>query len=173
MSQTQLMQNKQLLLILLLINSMFMQAQNRIEQALDEYADGSVEYISTDELAKLISNNQNVQILDTRKKEEFEVSRLENAIHVGYKNFEINQFQDQLNINQQIIVYCSIGVRSEEIGEKLKTAGFENVKNLRGGLFKWFNEDRQIIDDNDKSTHNIHGYNKKWSRYLKRGEVVY
>ena len=151
-----------------------MKAQNEIEVALDKYADGNVEYISTVELAQLISSNdQDLQLLDTRKKEEFDISRLENAIHVGYKNFEINQFQDQLNKNQPIIVYCSIGVRSEEIGEKLKTAGFENVKNLRGGLFKWFNEDQQIIDKNGKPTHHIHGYNKKWSHFLKRGEVVY
>ena len=68
-----------------------------------------------------------------------------NAIHVGYKNLTVEQYQDQLNKHQPIIVYCSIGVRSEEIGEKLKTAGFENVKNLRGGLFKWFNENRQIL----------------------------
>ena len=150
-----------------------MQAQNEIEVALDKYADGSLEYISTDKLAQLISNNQNIQILDTRKKEEFEVSHHQQAIHVGYKKFEIEQYQDQLNKHQPIIVYCSIGVRSEEIGEKLKTAGFENVKNLRGGLFKWFNENREIIDKNGKPTQQIHGYNKKWSRFLKRGEVEY
>ena len=150
-----------------------MQAQNEIEAALDNYADGSVEYISTDELEQLISNDQNIQILDTRKKEEFEVSHLKNAIHVGYKNFEIEQCEDQLNKNQPIIVYCSIGVRSEEIGEKLKTAGFENVKNLRGGLFKWFNENHKITDKRGKPTHHIHGYNEKWSRFLKRGEIVY
>ena len=167
------MKIKQLILIFLLINAILMQAQNEIETALDKYADGSVEYISTDELAKLISNNQNVQILDTRKKEEFEVSHLENAIHVGYKKFDVEQFKDQLNKNQPIIVYCSIGVRSEEIGEQLKMAGFENAKNLRGGLFKWFNENRQIIDKSAKPTQQIHGYNKKWSRFLKRGEVVY
>ena len=152
---------------------MLMQAQNEVEAALYKYADGSVEYISTDELAQLISTDQNIQLLDTRKKEEFKVSHLENAIHVGYKKFDVEQFEDQLNKYQPIIVYCSIGVRSEEIGEKLKSAGFENVKNLRGGLFKWFNENRQIVDKSAKPTHHIHGYNKKWSRFLKRGEVVY
>ena len=150
-----------------------MQAQNEIEVALDKYADGSLEYISTDKLAQLISNNQNIQILDTRKKEEFEVSHLENAMHVGYKEFDVEQCEDQLKKDQPVIVYCSIGVRSEEIGEKLKTAGFENVKNLRGGLFKWFNEDKQVINKNNEPTHKIHGYNKKWSRFLKRGEVEY
>ena len=167
------MRNKQLILILLLINSIIMQAQNEVETALDKYADGSVEYISTAELAQLISTDQNIQLLDTRKKEEFKVSHLENAIHVGHKKFDVEQFEDQLNKYQPIIVYCSIGVRSEEIGEKLKTAGFDNIKNLRGGLFKWFNENRQIVDKNDQPTHHIHGYNKKWSRFLKRGEVVY
>ena len=150
-----------------------MQAQNEIEQALDEYADGSIEYISTDELAKLISADQNIQLLDTRSKEEFEVSFIENALFVGYEDFELERYEDQLDKNLPIILYCSIGVRSEKIGEQLKAAGFNNIKNLRGGIFKWFNEARTIINENEQETNRIHGFNEKWSRFLKRGEVVY
>ena len=164
---------KPLILIFLLVNTMLMQAQNEIEQALDEYADGSIEYISTDELAKLISADQNILLLDTRSKEEFEVSFIENALFVGYEDFELERYEDQLDKNLPIILYCSIGVRSEKIGEQLKAAGFKNIKNLRGGIFKWFNEARTIINENEQETNRIHGFNEKWSRFLKRGEVVY
>jgi rhodanese-related sulfurtransferase len=167
------MKTKQLLLFILLINITLMQAQNEIEQALDEYADGSIEYISTDELAKLISSDQNIQLLDTRSKEEFEVSSIENALFVGYEDFELERYEDQLDKNLPIILYCSIGVRSEKIGEQLKAAGFNNIKNLRGGIFKWFNEKSKVVNQQGEITDKIHGFNEKWSRFLKRGEVVY
>lgn len=150
-----------------------MQAQNEIEQALDKYADGSIDYISTDELAKQIATDQNVQLLDTRSQDEFDVSFIENAVYVGYEEFEVEQYEDQLNKDQPIVVYCSIGVRSEKIGEKLKAAGFKNIKNLRGGIFKWFNEKRTIVDQTNQATDSIHGYDSTWSQYLDRGKVVY
>ena len=164
---------KPLILIFLLVNTTLMQAQNEIEQALDQYADGSIEYISTDELAKLIATDQNIQLLDTRSQDEFDVSFIENAVHVGYEEFEVEQYEDQLNKDQPVVVYCSIGVRSEKIGEKLKAAGFKNIKNLRGGIFKWFNEARTIVDQTNQATDSIHGYDSTWSQYLKRGKVVY
>ncbi len=164
---------KPLILIFLLVNTMLMQAQNEIEQALDEYADGSIEYISTDELAKLISTDQNIQLLDTRSKEEFEVSFIENALFVGYEDFKLERYEGQLDKDQPIIVYCSIGVRSEKVGKQLKAAGFKNIKNLRGGIFKWYNEGRKIVNENEQETNRIHGYDEKWSQFLKRGEVVY
>ena len=150
-----------------------MQAQNEIEQALDEYADGSIEYISTDELAKLISADQNILLLDTRSKEEFEVSFIENALFVGYEDFKLERYEDQLDNDQLVILYCSIGVRSEKVGKQLKAAGFKNIKNLRGGIFKWYNEGRKIVNENEQETNRIHGYDEKWSQFLKRGEVVY
>jgi len=164
---------KPIILIFLLVNTMLMQAQNEIEQALDEYADGSIEYISTDELAKLFSSDKNIQLLDTRSKEEFEVSFIKNALFVGYEDFELERYENQLDKDQPIIVYCSIGVRSEKIGEQLKAAGFKNIKNLRGGIFKWFNEAHKVVNENEQETNRIHGFNEKWSRFLKRGEVVY
>lgn len=103
-------------------------------------------------------------ILDTREKVEFEISRLQNAIWVGYDDFSLTKV-DTLDRHQEIIVYCSVGYRSSKIGVRLKEAGFTNVKNLYGGIFKWANEENPIYNDSTQ-TIRIHTYNKSWGRFV-------
>ena len=68
--------------------------------------------------------------------------------------------------NTPIVVYCSVGYRSEKIGEKLRKAGYTNVTNLFGGLFTWANENRPLKNKADQPTRAVHGYGKAWSKYL-------
>jgi hypothetical protein len=70
-------------------------------------------------------------------------------------------------------VYCSVGYRSERIGEKLQDAGYTHVFNLYGGIFNWKNQDGVVLDASNDTTERVHTYNKSWSRFLKKGEPVY
>ena len=72
---------------------------------------------------------ENAIILDTREKEEFEVSHLRGARWVGYKTFSLEQVKD-IPKNSPVVVYCSIGARSQEIGKKLQSEGYLQVYNL-------------------------------------------
>ena len=96
-------------LLLLITNSVF--GQRSIEKTLEKLNKKSIPYITVEDLSAKI----NVTILDTRKKEEYDISHLQNAIWVGYKKFNIDSLPIQ-NKKTNIIVYCSIGVRSEDIG---------------------------------------------------------
>ncbi|MCG8569153.1 MAG: rhodanese-like domain-containing protein [Spirochaetes bacterium] len=131
----------------------------------------TVPFIYPEQLFQWLYQDKNVLLLDTRSAEEYKVSHLEKATLVNYKKFSIKQFQN-LDKNQIIIVYCSVGFRSERIGEKLLKAGFSQVYNLYGGIFHWFNQDKPIVDHQGK-TNQIHGYSKKWSQYLQKGNIVY
>ena len=71
------------------------------------------------------------------------------------------------------LVYCSIGVRSENIGEKLQQLGYTNVYNLYGGIFEYKNEGGTVYNLQNKPTDSVHTYNKKWSKYLTKGNKVY
>ena len=62
---------------------------------------------------------------------------------VGYEDFKITRLPE-VDKNTPIVVYCSVGYRSEKIGEKLRKAGYTNVTNLFGGLFTWANENRPL-----------------------------
>lgn len=47
---------------------------------------------------------------------------------------------NELDPNQEIVVYCRSGVRSERAVELLRHAGFRRVKNLVGGVLRWADE---------------------------------
>ena len=72
-----------------------------------------------------------------------------------------------------IVIYCSVGVRSEKIGEKLIAAGYTNVKNLYGSIFEWVNEGNAVYNMNGKATNRVHAYSKTWGIWLKKGVKVY
>lgn len=117
-------------------------------------------------------DTKGIFFLDTRTKSEFSVSHLKNAIQVGYDNF-ILQSVGFIPKNAEIIIYCSIGQRSQVVGEKMKVAGYTNVKNIYGGLFHWININYPLVDSTGTRTKLIHGYSKEWSRWVKNGIVVY
>ena len=110
-------------------------------------------------------------LLDTRKKAEFEVSHLKSAIWVGYSDFDLNKMID-IDKQQPIIVYCSIGFRSEKIAEKLVASGYKNVSNLYGGIFEWVNNGFEVVDTSG-ITSNVHTFNKNWGKWVQKGNKVY
>ncbi len=146
-------------------------AQDSVEALLKKYNSGSVPYISVEEL-RMKQLNGDMILLDTRSPEESEVSHIENAILVGYDDFDLDRLPD-LSRKKAIIVYCSLGIRSEQIGEKLKKAGFENVQNLFGGIFEWKNAGFPVLDSAGNPTEKVHAYSKQWSKWLKNAEKIY
>jgi rhodanese-related sulfurtransferase len=110
--------------------------------------------------------------LDAREKPEFDVSHIKGARYVGYDSFDISRVQG-LKQSQPIIVYCSVGYRSEQITEKLRDYGFTDVSNLYGGIFEWVNEGYKVYDNSGKQTNKVHAYDKTWGVWLKKGEKVY
>ena len=145
-------------------------SQNNIDRTLKKYNDGSVPYIHVDALHGM----QHVVLLDAREKEEFEVSHLPNAMWVGNKTFELDSVTSKItDKNTETVVYCSIGVRSENIAEKLMEAGYTNVKNLYGGIFEWKNHGYPVYDAEGFETEKVHAFSKHWGKLLTQGEKVY
>ncbi|MGY6543783.1 rhodanese-like domain-containing protein [Arthrospiribacter ruber] len=114
---------------------------------------------------------EEVLFLDTREISEFEVSHIKDAKWVGYDTFSLNAISE-IPKNKDIVVYCSIGARSQEIGKKLKEAGYQNVYNLYGGIFHWVNEGHPVFDEHGK-TNRVHAYSKTWGIWLNKGDKVY
>ena len=134
---------------------------------LTEYYEETVPLIKADSL------DQDYVILDTRAKEEYEVSHLPNATWVGYRWSLQQSVIDTIPKNRPILVYCSIGYRSERVGEKLLTQGFTQVYNLYGGLFDWANHGRPIVNGQNQPTDTVHTYNQRWSKWLFQGKKVW
>ena len=100
------------------------------------------------------------------------MSHIEGAIPVGYDHFELTNLPANLAKNQPIVVYCSVGYRSEKVTEKLQNAGFQQVSNLYGGIFEWVNQDLPVKNDSG-ITQEVHAYSRSWGVWLKKGKKVY
>ena len=111
-------------------------------------------------------------VLDTRERDEYEVSHIRHAQHVGYIWFDMREVYD-IPKTDTVVVYCAVGNRSERIGEKLKKAGYQHVFNLYGGIYEWVNQRNPVYNADDVQTTEVHVYDKNWSRWLLRGTPVY
>ncbi|WP_405412690.1 rhodanese-like domain-containing protein [Maribacter sp. Asnod1-A12] len=144
--------------------------QDKISKTLTTLNKETIPYVYVDDLQL----NDSIVLLDTRKKEEFQVSHLKNAMWVGYKKFDEEKVTNTItDKTQPIVVYCSIGVRSENIGEKLKDLGYTNILNLHGGIFEWKNKGNQVFNQKEAITDSVHTFNKHWSKLLHEGIKVY
>ena len=145
-------------------------SQKTIPEVLKQFNNNSVPYISVAAL-KL---KENILIFDARELKEFNVSHLKNAQYVGFDKFSSKKIRTLFkNQNTTIVVYCSIGVRSEKIGEKLIKLGYKNVFNLFGGIFEWKNMGEEVYDNDEKITQNIHTFSKEWNQYALKGNKIY
>lgn len=61
-----------------------------------------------------------------------------------------------------VVTYCSVGYRSAALAQRLQAAGFTDVRNLRGSIFAWANEDRPLVDTEGRPTAVVHPYDRTW-----------
>ncbi len=110
--------------------------------------------------------------LDAREKNEYIVSHIASAKFVGYDQFNMEELKT-IDSNQKIVVYCSVGYRSEKVAEIIMQGGFKDVSNLYGGIFEWVNQGNAVVDSQGKPTADIHAYSKTWGVWLTKGNKVY
>ena len=146
-------------------------SQESMSDLLKKYNTGSIPYMSVQELAM---PKTEAIILDAREIKEYETSHIKDALYVGYDEFKIDTVSEKIkNKEQNIVVYCSIGIRSEDIAKKLKKAGYTNVFNLYGGIFEWKNKDFTLYNSEGLETEKVHTFSKEWSHWLKNGIKIY
>lgn len=160
-----------LLFYLFFLVSFLGYSQKTVEALLKKHNKESIPYIMVKELEQ---DTSKAILLDSRELKEYETSHLKSAIHVGYDHFELQKILELVpDKSSKIVVYCSLGIRSEDVGEQLKEAGYTNVLNLFGGIFEWKNEGFNVYNSKDKPTEKIHTFSKEWSRWLLKGKKIY
>ena len=134
-----------------------------------EMSKGSAPKITSTALNK--SNFNNIVYLDAREKAEYDVSHIKGALFVGYNDFDVSKLPN-LKAFKTIVVYCSVGYRSEKVAEKLIEQGYAQTKNLYGGIFDWVNKNHPVYDNSGQPTEKIHPYNKLWSKWLEPNRKI-
>lgn len=145
--------------------------QKTYDQKLESLYQHTVPLIQARALDSL-QNERPVIVLDTRSSKEYAVSHLPGARLVNYDDFTLDAVKD-VPKDAEVIVYCSVGYRSERVGEQMQEAGYQHVQNLYGGIFAWKNEGQTVVDQRAQPTDSVHTYNRSWSKWLEKGIKVY
>ena len=82
-----------------------------------------------------LDRHEPVVLLDVREHWETVLSRLDHSIHIPIE--ELEHRTDELDSQEEIVVYCHHGVRSAAVAGYLRGLGFTRVKSLDGGLDGW------------------------------------
>jgi adenylyltransferase/sulfurtransferase len=93
--------------------------------------------LSVKELKRRMDAGESLFILDVREPFEYRIA------NIGGKLIPQNEVPErigEIDRNQEIIVQCKSGGRSQRIAEFLKQSGFANVANLAGGILAWSDE---------------------------------
>lgn len=122
--------------------------------------------------AKEVRAMKQVVLLDAREWNEYAVSHIKDAIWIGYDDFDMRRVA-HLDQETQIVVYCSVGYRSEKITEQLTAFGYTNVANMYGSLFEWMNQGFPVYDEKGNRTNKIHAYDEHWGQWVNKGVKVY
>jgi rhodanese-related sulfurtransferase len=98
-----------------------------------------VEEITATELKRRLDGGDDLQIIDVREQNEYDIARLEGAklIPLG----QVLNRAGEIDPNRETVVHCKMGGRSAKAIEALTRAGFAGrLLNLKGGITSWSNE---------------------------------
>lgn len=143
-----------------------------VERMVESAAPGAPA-LTTDSLAARLrdTTQRRPVLLDARSAEEYAVSHLPGALRVDPEATAFPQL-DTLAADAPIVVYCSVGVRSAKVTQRLRRQGFTNAANLRGSIFRWANEGRTVVRDGTP-VEAVHPYSRLWGLLLKNDLHAY
>ena len=93
--------------------------------------------ITAEELKQRIDNGEELYILDVREPHEREEFNIGGAhIPLGFvQQMDVDEIEEWKD--KEVIVYCRSGNRSGQACMLLDSMGFNNTKNLVGGMLRW------------------------------------
>lgn len=114
------------------------------------------------------------QILDVRSEAEYRVSHIPGALHVSVAATPEEMHllptpEDRAaDLRRPIVVCCTVGFDSGEVAGGLKRAGFSRVQMLHGGVFRWGNERRALVNGDGAAVSVVSVGSSPHSRLLDR-----
>lgn len=123
----------------------------------------SVEQISVDELRAGLGDPGPL-LLDARSEREFATSHLCGARHAPDEAAALAVLAGERK-ERRIVVYCSVGLRSSALAERLEALGFTGVANLEGGIFAWANAGHPTCRGEERA-HGVDPFDDRWGKLL-------
>ncbi len=102
------------------------------------------EFINAKQAIVLLSDDNNVTLLDVRTIREYEDKHLKNAINIPVQTLSSSLNKLQKVKNKRIVVYCRSGSRSIKASRILEKNGFTPL-NVEGGIIDLIRNDAEIV----------------------------
>jgi rhodanese-related sulfurtransferase len=115
-------------------------------------------------LAALLAAGGTLVLLDARSPAEWAVSRIPGA-RPAFDDALADATLAGVAASTTVVAYCSIGLRSARLAQRLAAAGRPGVLNLRHGIFGWADQGRPLQDDGGPARR-VHPYDAGWGRLL-------
>jgi len=101
-------------------------------------------YIKPIEFKNLMDEGEDLLVLDTRNDYETRIGSFEGALELGISSFRdfpnaIESLPEEYK-SKTVVMYCTGGIRCEKASVVMLNAGFEDVKQLEGGILGYFEE---------------------------------
>src|SRR5215213_10981301 len=95
--------------------------------------------ITATELKQRLDKGDDIQIIDVREPNEYEIARIPNSRHIPLG--QVLNRVSEIDPSRETVVHCKMGGRSARAIEALTRAGFSGkLTNLKGGITAWSNE---------------------------------
>jgi molybdopterin/thiamine biosynthesis adenylyltransferase/rhodanese-related sulfurtransferase/molybdopterin converting factor small subunit len=107
-------------------------------QANAESRSGSGMEITVTELKSRMDRGDALTIVDVREPQEFQICRIPGTTLIPLG--DIPKRFNELDPDAEIIVHCKSGTRSAKAADFLRSVGFSQVKNLKGGIIDWIDK---------------------------------
>lgn len=101
----------------------------------------TIESITVDEFAERTRQNKDAEIIDVRKKSEYDSEHIKNAGNVPLDH--VNENFQQLDKEKTYFIHCAAGYRSMIFTSILKARGYDKLINIKGG-FKAIKESKRF-----------------------------
>jgi len=92
--------------------------------------------IGVEELKAKLDGGEAVHLVDVREPAEVEICRLDGAELIPMMRLFLGQ-APAAGREDEIVVFCHVGVRSLEAARYLQARGFPRVRSLSGGIDAW------------------------------------
>lgn len=96
--------------------------------------------ITAQDLHRRILSGEDLTVLDVREPGEYEIVHMKESKLIPLNDIESRLDELKGLEDKEVITHCKSGVRSLRALDKLKRAGFHNVKSLYGGINAWASE---------------------------------
>ncbi|MBM9507673.1 adenylyltransferase/sulfurtransferase MoeZ [Actinacidiphila acididurans] len=108
-----------------------------VSEEAQEAAAGST--ITPQQLKAWIDGGENIEIIDVREQNEYEIVNIPGAKLIPKNEFIMGTALEHLPHEKRIVLHCKTGVRSAEVLAIVKSAGFADAVHVGGGVIGWVN----------------------------------